>query len=482
MSNKNHQIHVAPGPKGHFLIGHIPEFKKDILGTIEAARKTHGDLLRFKLGPKTAYVITSPELAQEVLVKQKDIYPKLGMNVKKPVGLQLLLGYGLLTNPDADSWLSQRRMMQPTFHRHHIATMSDKIVAAGQRMLQRWAKRYSPGAVVKVDQEMMTVTLDIINRTMFSTDVTNQAEAIRQALGTGLQFIFQRTQNPFSPPLTWPTPGNRAFKAARQTIDQVIYGIIDRRLETEERYGDLLDMLIEARDADTGEGMSREQLRDEVATIFAAGHETTANALTWTWYLLSQHPLVLQRLQEEVDLVLGDRPPTIDDLPDLPYTAATFDEALRLRHPAPLLPRRVDQDTTLNGYAIPAGSTIFVSIYSIHRHPAHWEEPEMFKPERFLTRGEEKQHRLAFMPFGAGQRMCIGNNFALIEGQLLLALMAQQVELRLVPDHPVEDEVSVTLHPRHGLNMTLHPRRDSGENLFRNIHLEEEVVNITRER
>jgi cytochrome P450 len=273
---------------------------------------------------------------------------------------------------------------------------------------------------------------------MFSTDVLEQTTVIGQAVSVGIAFIFRRMHNPLSLPLMLPTPSNLSFKRARQVLDRVVYAIIDARLQTGEQHHDLLDMLISARDADTGQGMSREQLRDEVVTIFLAGHETTANGLTWAWYLLSQHPAHLHALQHEVDTVLQGRPPTIDDLKNLP--------------------RRVAQNTPLGGYDLAAGSQVMVNIYGIHHHPDLWEEPEAFKPERFLPGMSLEHQKLAYMPFGAGQHKCIGSNFALVEAQLLLALIAQHYELRLAPDQRIEEELGITLRPRSGMRMTLHPR------------------------
>ena len=458
MQRKNSQSNLIPGPKGHLLLGSIAEFKKDPLNTLEQGRKAYGNLVRFRLGPKDLYVASSPELAEDILVKQKAVYLKIGVHARKPIGLQLLFGNGLFTNRDPESWLIQRRLMQPMYHLQSIATMSDKMVMAGQRLLRRWQEDYEPGDGVDVSQEMMQVTLDIISQTMFSTDVLEQTTVIGQAVSVGIAFIFRRMHNPLSLPLMLPTPSNLSFKRARQVLDRVVYAIIDARLQTGEQHHDLLDMLISARDADTGQGMSREQLRDEVVTIFLAGHETTANGLTWAWYLLSQHPAHLHALQHEVDTVLQGRPPTIDDLKNLPYTAAVFDEALRLRPPAPLLPRRVAQNTALGDYDLAAGSQVMVNIYGIHHHPDLWEEPEAFKPERFLPGMSLEHHKLAYMPFGAGQHKCIGSNFALVEAQLLLALIAQHYELRLAPDQRIEEELGITLRPRSGMRMTLHPR------------------------
>lgn len=332
------------------------------------------------------------------------------------------------------------------------------MVAAGERMLERWQARPA-GEIVNIADEMMQVTLDIITQTMFSADMLSTAGTVGPAVGLTTHFVSQRAVNPINLPLNWPTRRNRAFRQATQTLDRIVYQIIEQRRAEGTTYGDLLDMLLEARDADLGESMSNQQLRDEVLTIFSAGHETTANALSWAWYALAQQPEILARLQAELDSVLQGRTPTIDDLPNLPYTQQVFNEVLRLHPPVPSMPRLVAHDTTLRGYALPGDSLVFISIYNIHRHSEFWTEPKLFNPDRWAGDGHKRQHRLAFMPFGAGPRMCIGNNLSLMEGQLLLALVAQYAELRLVPDQQVTPEVAVTMRPKGGLKMTIHPRR-----------------------
>ncbi|GMA17163.1 cytochrome P450 [Deinococcus metallilatus] len=375
-------------------------------------------------------------------------------------GLGLLLGQGLVTNDDHSSWLSQRRMMQPVFHRQRIAGMADEMARAGSRMLERWRVRYRPGDTVDVADEMMRVTLDIINRTMFGADLGLEAARIGPAIEEGTRFVNARSQSAVRLPMNWPLPAQRRFRAAKGMLDGVVARIIRERRAAGRGRGDLLDMLMEAQDADTGERMTDRQLHDEVITIFGAGHETTANALSWAWFLLARHPRVLARLQAEVDTVLGDREPGLEDLARLPYAGQVFQETLRLYPPAPVVsPRLVLQDTVLGGYAIPAGSSLLISIANIHRHPDFWENPGDFDPDRWAPGRAAKRHRLAYLPFGAGPRLCIGNNFALMEGPLLLALTARQAEFRLQPGQAVIPEQAVTLRPRGGLPMTFHPRR-----------------------
>ncbi len=455
-STKTH-LPSAPGPRGHLLVGHIPEFRNDILDTVYQAWRQYGDVVKFQLANLPIHVVSHPDHAQSVLVQEKQTFVKL-YDPDHPVGLQLVLGQGLVTNSDTESWLMQRRMMQPMFHRKHIATMGAKMNTAGERLLERWSSEFTPQSVVNMSEEMMRVTLDIINQTMFSADVLDSAGVIGPAVSVAAEVSFKRAQNPLSLPLQLPTPQNRRFKEALKSVDNVLNAIISERRTSGERRGDLLDMLLDAQDADTGERMNDRQIRDEVATIFGAGHETTANALTWSWYLLSQHPEVQQQMQAEIDSVLQGRTPTMEDLPNLPLVRYVFDEAMRLFPPAPLVPRQVAHDTELGGYALPKGSRIFVSIYNIHRHPEFWERPEQFDPWRFDPANAEKRHRLAFMPFGAGPRMCIGNNFALTEGPLLLAIIAQKYSVTLAQGHTVKPEVAITMRPHGGMPMQLHPR------------------------
>lgn len=443
----------APGPQGDRLTGNVRDFRRDVLGTLADGFATYGDIVRFRLGPRIVHVVSHPELAQEVLVERGDEFVKL----RRDQGLGIVLGNGLITNTDHDSWLTQRRMMQPMFHRHRLAAMADKMTAAGERMLTRWQARPA-GEPVNIATAMMQVTLDIVTQTMFSADVMDKASVVGPAVGVATHFVVERLRSPISPPLQWPTPRNRSLRRAMHTLDDVVYHLIEQRRKDGTTPGDLLDMLLEARDADTGERMSDQQLRDEVLTIFAAGHETTANTLTWAWYALAQHPRILAQLHTELDNVLQGRPPTVADLPALPYTQQVLNEVLRLHPSVPSVPRLVPVATTLRGYTLPADSLVLTSIYNIHRHPAFWSEPTVFNPDRWSEAGTKPHHRLAFMPFGAGPRMCIGNNLALMEGQLLLALVAQRYDLHLVPDQQIVPEVAVTMRPKHGLMMTLHPR------------------------
>lgn len=448
------QAPSAPGPSGHFLLGNLREIRKSPLDTLLAWQREYGDVVRYRLGWRTFHTVSHPDLAREVLVQGQHIFGRPSQD-SPPRGLRLVLGQGLLGS-SGDFWLRQRRMMQPIFHRRRIATMAEQMTAAGERMLARWA-HYAPDEPVDIAKEMMAVTLDIITQTMFSSNLMGQVDEIGEALTVALRFALRNLETPWPLPLSWPTPANRQFKQATKTLHKIINSLIEKRRASGERHDDLLDMLLHAQDEETGERMDDQQLLDELITIFAAGHETTANALTWTWYLLAQHPDILQRMRAELKQGLGGRTPNVADLPNLPYTKQVLQEAMRLYPPAPLLLQLAHSDATINGYHVPEKTLVVVSIYNIHRHPDFWPEPNKFDPERFRPENSQTRHRLAYMPFGAGQHLCIGKHFALMEGHLLLAQVAQKHDLRLLPGHRVEKEMAISLRPRYGLPMTCHP-------------------------
>ena len=447
-----------PLKRGFPIIGNIPGFRSNQHIFLRDLWQDYGDLASMKIGPFTVLVISHPDLVQEVLVEKNRQFLKVESDPNTPRGLKLILGDGLLTNAEHDSWLSQRRMMQPMFHRRRISAMGDKMVAATERMLTIWDDKARQGETVEIHDAMMHVTMDIITRTMFSMDITSDAAEAGHAVTVSAKFVSARGQNPLKPPLSWPTPANREFRRSKHELDSLMYRIINERRASGGTKDDLLDMLLEARDEETGEGMNDTQLRDEVVTIFAAGHETTSNALTWTLYLLTQNPAVMQRLHQELDSVLGGRTPTLDDLKDLPYTLMVLEESMRLMPPVPFYPRISVPGASLAGHTFSVGTPLLIAINNIHQHPDFWPDPTRFDPERFHPEHRAVTHRLAYMPFGAGPRLCIGNNFALMEGQLLLAMMAQRFDLELVPGQQIEPEVAITMRPRYGINMRLKAR------------------------
>lgn len=333
--------------------------------------------------------------------------------------------------------------------------MTDATLA----MLERW--QASVGQPLDIPLEMMHLTLRVAGLTLFNLDLSSDADTIGRTFTVILPLITKYSIAPF-PPLWVPTPSNRRLQAGIETLDNIVYSIINERrkqiADSSTETGDLLSMLLTARDAETGEGMSDKQARDEVMTLLLAGHETTAISLMWTLYLLSQHPDVEQRLHTELDTVLGGHAPTVDRLNELPYNRMVIQEAMRLYPPAFGITRHAIADDEIGGYYVPANSIIFLSAHYTHRHPEIWEDPERFDPERFTPKRSASRPRFAYFPFGGGPRICIGNTFALMEAQLVLATIAQHYQLRLVPDHPVEPRVLATTRPRYGLPMTLQPR------------------------
>jgi cytochrome P450 len=332
--------------------------------------------------------------------------------------------------------------------------MSEATVA----MLERWQRTVPSDLPLDIPLEMMRLTQRIVGLALFSLDLSNEVDTVGHTFTAISPLISKYASLPF-PPLWVPTPGNRRLLAGLNTLNTVVYAIIDERRTqpVDTNATDLLGMLLSAQDEETGEGMSDQQLRDEVLTLLLAGHETTATALTWTWYLLSQHPEVERRLHAELDTVLAGKLPTVEHLDALPYTRMVIQEAMRLYPPVFGLTRFAAASDEVGGYPLPANSMIFVSPYCTHRHPAFWQDPEVFDPERFTPERSAGRSRFAYFPFGGGPRQCIGNAFAMMEAQLVLATVAQHYSMRLVPDHPVEPQVLLTMRPRSGLPMTLHP-------------------------
>jgi cytochrome P450 len=436
----------APSPRRLPLLDNALEFRRGAFEMMRSGHKKYGDVFVLKIGGTQLFVISHPELAQDVLVDRARLFPKANL------GLSLLLGNGLVTNTDHGSWLTQRRMMQPMFHRQRLAAFGEKMQTAGQHLLESWQQKTH----IDLDQEMMKVTLEIITQTMFSTQLTEDA-AMMDNLDAALHFVQRCSQQPVQLPLAWNLGSHLHFRRQKAALEGVVKKLIATRRANAPQ-ADLLDMLLEARNAETGEGMSDQQLIEEILTIFVAGHETTAHTLTFAWFALAKHHTVRQKLDAELQAVLQGRTPTVDDLPNLPYTRQIFEETLRLYPTAPnTTPRVALENTQVGGYAVPKGALLLVSIYNIHHHNDFWDSPLEFHPERFAPERVEK-HRLEFMPFGAGARKCIGNNLALMEGQLLLAQIAQKYNM-VFHDTVLELEQAITLRPKNSLLVRLEKRQ-----------------------
>lgn len=437
------------------LLGHLPGFKKRPLETMAGWWRQYGDALRFRLGPKTFYLFSHPDLTEDILVKQSDRFVKV-YNPRRPHGLALVLGNGLVTS-SGEVWKRHRRIIQPIFHRSRMAAMANRMAQVGEQRVAAWGNQ--PDRTIDIAAEMMQLALEVISQTMFSTSMTQHIDRISHALQVSIKYAFDSFSNPLSLPLWVPTARNREFRSVMQFMDGLMYGLLAERRRSGVQHADLLDLLLQARDEETGKGLSDQELRDEALTIFAAGHETTANALAWTWYLLATHPEAKARFHEEVDRVLQGKTPNADDLQQLPYTRAVFDESLRLYPPAPAVHRKAATGTTVGGLSLPEGAFVLVGTYNLHRHPDFWQNPEQFQPERWLD-GERQAARYAYLPFGAGPRACVGIHFASVEGPLLLALIGRRYDLQLAQDH-VEPHLMVTLRPKGGISMRLQPRKVS---------------------
>jgi len=439
-----------PGPKLGFVEG-FRTFRGDALGFLLRTARTYGDVAWFRVGPYDLYLLSHPDHVRDVLVAGHHavVKSRILQEARK------ILGDGLLTS-EGDSHKRNRRLLQPVFHHQRIETYGEVMADYAARSSGRWRD----GTEVDLHMELMALTLAIVGKTLFGTDVEEtDARQVADSLGTMLG-LYDRFFLPFAQYLErLPLPANRRFWRAKDSLDEVVFGLIrDRRSEGDR--GDLLSMLLAARDGDEGRGgaMSDQQVRDEATTIFLAGHETTAIALTWTFYLLSQSPEVEGRLRRELDDVLGDRVPAPADLPKLPYTRRVLCESLRLYPPAWTMGRTLIADLPVGGYVVPAGATALLSQYVIHHDPRWYPDPWRFDPDRWEPEAVAARPKYSFFPFGAGPRMCIGEDFAWMEGMLVLATIARRWRFELVLGQTIALDPRITLRPKYGMRMRLHRR------------------------
>ncbi len=437
-----------PGPKLPLGLNPIL-FLRSPTATLLALAREHGDVVAFKLLRNRFVIVSDPELVRDVLVTHDQSFMK-GRGVEE---LKRLLGEGLLTS-EGELHRRQRRLIQPIFNHQRIASYATDMVALAARAADRWRD----GETLDIAAEMMRVTLAVVGKTIFDADMEGSAAEIGVALKEVLQHSG-RFLIPFAGLLEkLPLPSHRRLADAKELLDAVIRGLIAERRKHPGK-GDLLALLLEAMDVEgDGRGMSETQVRDEAMTLFLAGHETTAQALSWTLYLLPGRPEVRAKLEAELDAVLGQRLPTADDYPRLVYTKRVLSESMRLYPPAWVIGRRALVDYPLRDHVVRKGTIVITSPYVSHRDPRHFPEPERFDPERFTPEAVAARPRYAYYPFGGGSRICIGEGFAWMEGLLLLATFCQRWRMTLVPGHPVEEQPLVTLRPKHGLRMTLQRR------------------------
>lgn len=441
---------VPPGPRGRFPLGSLRDLQRDQLGFYSACARDFGDLVRVRLGFRHALLIYHPDAIEQVLVtRSRDFHKSPGVRLLKP-----LLGDGLLLSED-DFWLRQRRLVQPAFHRQRIAAYGEVMTTQTTLRLAHWQH----GDELDLHAELMALTQAIVAKTLFGADVAADAHAVGRAIQILTQDFNDRIGSLLQVLPFWvPTPANVKARRAIRSLEAIVYRIIAARRRTAEDRGDLLSILLQAQDADDGARMTDRQVRDEVMTLFIAGHETTAVALSWTWYLLAQHPDIDTRLAAELHTVLGGRVPTAADLPRLTYTGMVVSEAMRLYPPAYGIGRQVAKPTEIAGHPLAPGIIVILPTWVVHRDARWFPEPEVFRPERWGEEATRRLPRFAYFPFGGGPRQCIGNAFATMEAVLLLATIAQRFRLVLVPGQDIRPTPYVTLRPEPGIRMRLERR------------------------
>jgi cytochrome P450 len=431
-----------------------PLGNNDPLAYFTEILRTYGDIVGVKILNFRIFLINHPDMIEDVLVN----HPRKFVKGRVLQANKRVFGKGLLTS-EGDFWLRQRRLAQPAFHRARIAGYASTMVQYAERLIDEW----HDGEERDIHAEMMRITLHVVAKTLFDADVEGEAHEIGKSLEQ-LLLIGANFRRTIFVPQWLPTPTNRRLEKAISHIERVLYRIIAERRTSGRDAGDLLSMLLAAQD-DDGSRMTDQQLRDEAITLFLAGHETTANTLAWTWWLLAQNPAVEAKLHAELDAVLDGRPAALDDLPKLVYTGHVITESLRLYPAAWGIARMAIEEHEIAGYTVPKGAGVSFAQWTVHRDPRWYDAPEEFRPERWEGDLLKRLPRFAYFPFGGGPRQCIGNQFALMEATLILATIAQRYRFRLVAGHPVVPLASITLRPRHGIRAVLEAWRGGSKQM-----------------
>ncbi len=440
---------LPPGPKGEPFLGNAKDFVDEPLAYLQQAAKDHGDVMLIRLGFVKIFVLSHPDYIEQVLVNNAKNYTKSKFTQRK----KSLFGNGLIFS-EGSFWLRQRRLMQPAFHYKQIAYYSETMVSLTQRMLTQWTN----GQQISIHDQMMQLSLEIVVKNLFSTDNTGDAEEVGAALNTIVDQVSSAAVSPLALLPDWlPTPDNLRYNRALAKIDRIIQKIIQEHRQHTEAGLDLLSMLLQAEDED-GSHLTDKQLRDEVINLYIAGHETTALALTYSWLLLAQNPVAEATLHSELDHALQGRTPTMADLSNLPYTEQIVTEALRLYPPVWGIFRDSKDTDQIGGYTVPPKTIIMLPTWNLHHDPRFFEDPMQFRPERWQKDQKHSIPRYAYFPFGGGQRLCIGNIFAMVEARLMLATIAQNWCFSLLPDPPLELVPTMTVRPKHGIKMIAHRR------------------------
>jgi cytochrome P450 len=454
MNNLKTAQHTSPpGPRPLTFLQQTLDFRRDPITFLTSMTQTYGNISQSRLLMWPMVFLNHPDYIRHVMVENHQGYDKGNplFNI-----LSLILGNGLGTAEEA-LWKRQRRLLQPMFQKLSVATFSQTIIDETVKLCKHLDTIADTGESVDVMQEMGGLALSSVGSTIFKIESSAQVDTIGNALEYLFNFLGEYFRMPF-PPLHFPTRRNRQVKQTLCRLDNAVYDLIGQRRACGVNGTDLLGLLLSAKDEETGEVMSDQQIRDEIVTFFIGGSETTKLGLTWTWYLLSQNTEVEERLHEEIDRVLAGRTPTMKDLPQLTYTKMVINEALRLYPPVWVTMRRTMQEDEIGGYHLPQNTFVIFSPYFLHRHPDFWDEPERFLPERFHPDQKENYTSAAYIPFGSGLHMCIGKNFASMQMMLVLVMIAQRYRLTLKPGHVVKPNAGVILTPHNGLPMHLHRR------------------------
>lgn len=439
-----------PGPKGNLFLGNALELNQNILGFIERCAEQYGEIVPLRLGLTPACFIAKPEYVKQILQK-REIFVK---NTPDWRTLRTLTGQGLVTS-EGDFWLRQRRMIQPVFYQQRIKAYAETMVQYTENLLLTWKDE----EVRDINQDMMNLTLNIITKTIFDLELSGtEGKIIGDCLHLAMDWFFSQQKQGYLPLFWLPTPINLRYKAALKKMDRFIYDLIRQRRGSKKDSRDLLSMLMELVDASDGIGMNDRQLRDELVSFMMAGHETTANLLSWTFMLLCQNPTVQSKLFAELQTVLNDRSPSIEDIDRLEYTRQIIKESLRLYPPVYALPRCPKNDCQLGDYTFPAGCFMIISPWLMQRSSKYFSNPEKFQPERWVNNLEKELPEGVYFPFGDGPRFCVGKGFAIIEATLILATILQNFKIELLSEHPIVPFPSITLRPKYGIKLLVHRR------------------------
>jgi cytochrome P450 len=438
-TNPSKNMSSAPLPMPPSPRGSTRELVRQPLSFFLAITRQYGDVVCYRTAPEVAFLINHPDHIRHILVENNKNYSKATYSNTK---FKDVIADGLLVS-EGDSWLRQRRLMQPAFHQNRLAQLVPLVISETTRVIEQMDAAAADGRPVDISKLMAGLTLSITTKALFGVDLGDEVNNVGDVINMAADLLEK--------------PNHARFQNALQYVDQVVLGIIEEHRSKNVDTGDLLSKLLQARDEETGQGMDDQQLRNQVITLLLAGYETTANALTWTWYLLAQNPEQTADLRAEAINVLPDGLPSGDDLANLPYTRMVFEESLRLYPPAWVLGRKALGEDEIGGYRVPAGTIIAISPYVVHRHMDYWEAPELFDPLRFSAEGSARRHRFAYLPFGAGPRQCIGNTLALLEAQIIVSMIARRFELTLVPDQDIHPQPLFILRPDRPVLMQVNP-------------------------